>query len=63
MTIYLRLIIQKQPPRSVIKKKAALKDFTKIHRKTPLLESLFNKVAGLKTATLLKRDSSTGVFL
>ena len=31
--------------------------------KTPLLESLFNKVEGLRTATLLKRDSNTGVFL
>ena len=37
--------------------------------KTPVLESLFNKVAGLqsynfiKAATLLKRDSSIGVFL
>ena len=25
--------------------------------------SLFNKVAGLRPATLLKRDSKTGVFL
>ena len=31
-----------------------------IHIKTPVLESLFNKVAGL---TLLKRDSNTGIFL
>ena len=28
---------------------------------TPVLESLFDKVAGLQ-ATLLKRDSNTGVF-
>ena len=26
-------------------------------------ESLFNKVAGLRPATLLKRDSDTGVFM
>ena len=36
------------------------------HRNTSVLESLFNEVAGLRAwgpATLLKRDSSTGVFL
>ena len=33
----------------------------KRHRKTPVLESLFNKVESLKT--LLKSDSSTSVFL
>ena len=35
----------------------------KIHRKTPVLESLFNKVVGLQAfspAVLLKRDSDTG---
>ena len=32
-------------------------------RYSPVLESLFNKVAGLEAATLLKRDSSTGTFL
>ena len=35
----------------------------KIHGKTPLLESLFNKAAGLRPAILLKRRFSTGVFL
>ena len=35
----------------------------KIHRKITMPESLFNKVAGLRPATLLKRDSGTGVFL
>ena len=29
--------------------------FRKIHRKTPVPESLFNKVAGLRPATLLKK--------
>ena len=33
-----------------------------LHRKTPVLECLFDKVAGLRRANLLKRDSSTGVF-
>ena len=32
-------------------------------RKTLVLESLFNKVAGIQGSTLLKRDSNTGVFL
>ena len=36
-------------------KKSCSKKFRNIHKKTPVLESLFNKVAGLK------RDSNTGV--
>ena len=43
------------PPRVFVKKG--------LHRKTPVLESLFNKVTGLRHATLLKRDSITGIFL
>ena len=42
---------------------AFLKKFSKIQRKTPELKSLFKKVEGLKPATLLKMNSSTGVFL
>ena len=37
--------------------------FCKIHRKTPVLESLFNKVAGFQACILLKRYSNAGVFL
>ena len=37
--------------------------FRNIHSKTPVLESLFNKVATLLLVTLLKKYSSTGVFL
>ena len=40
--------------------------FLKLHSKALKSESLFNKVADLKAwrpATLLKRDSNTGVFL
>ena len=44
-------------------KKVALKNLRKIHRKTLVLESLFNKVVGLQPVTLLKRYSNTGVFL
>ena len=36
-----------------------LETFHNIHKKTPVLESLFNTVAGLG----LQRDSNTGVFL
>ena len=42
--------------------KYALLNFRNIHRKIPMLESLFNKIAGLQ-ATLLKRDSNIDVFL
>ena len=34
-----------------------------IHRKAPVLESLFNKVTYLKSATVLKSDFNTGAFL
>ena len=40
--------------------------FSKIHKKTPVPESLFlflNKIASLRPATLLKRDSGEGVIL
>ena len=37
--------------------------FNKVHRKTPVPESLFKyEVAALRPATLLKRDSGTGVL-
>ena len=50
----------KQPP-EVFYKKVVLEKFRNILTKTPVLEALFNKIVRL--ATLLKRDSSTGVFL
>ena len=40
--------------------------FYKFHKKTPVLESLFNKISlfsQVRPATLLKRDSNRGVFL
>ena len=46
----------------LLQKRCSLK-FRTIQKKIPVLESLFNKVAGLKAAALLKRDSNTGVFL
>ena len=39
------------------------KDFSNFTERKPVLESLFNKVAGLQAWALLKRDSSTAVFL
>ena len=36
-------------------KKVVLKNFSKIQRTIPVSESLFNKVAGLRLATLLKK--------
>ena len=36
-------------------KKVVLKNFSKIQRKMSVSESLFNKVAGLRLATLLKK--------
>ena len=38
--------------------------YLKIHRKAPVLESLFNEVTGLEVLELyLKRDTNAGVFL
>ena len=37
--------------------------FCNIHRKAPVLESLFNKVEGLRACNFIKKDSNTGVFL
>ena len=51
--------------RSVLQNRCSYK-FRNIHRKTSVLESLFNKVSGLtalRPATLFKRDINTGVFL
>ena len=47
---------QKQSSRGVL----YVLNISKIHRKTPVTES--HKVAGLRAASLLKRDSGTGVF-
>ena len=54
---YFRIIcLQKQPPDVFCKKRC----FQKIHRKTPVPESLFNKVAGLRTPFL---QSTSGPLL
>ena len=46
--------VQKQPPEVFCKKMCSWK-FHKIHRRTPVPEAFFNKVAGLRPATLLKK--------
>ena len=46
----------------VLYKKLLLNCFN-IHRKTPVVESLFNKVGGLWARNFIKRESNTGVFL
>ena len=48
------IILQKQPP-EVIRKKTCSYKFRNIHRKTTVPESLFNTVAPLRPATLLKK--------
>ena len=49
--------------RSCSIKKDVLKNFSKFTGKHPYQSLFFNKVAGLRPAILLKRDSGTGVFL
>ena len=46
--------VQKQPPEVFCKKICSWK-FHKIHRKTPVPEAFFNKAAGLRPVTLLKK--------
>ena len=43
--------------------RGVLKKFRNIHRKTPVLESLLNKVAGLKTCNFIKKRLKYDVFL
>ena len=39
-----------------------LKNFANIHRKTTVLESLFNKVAGRKACNFIKKETPTQAF-
>ena len=52
---------RKQCPEAICKKSFSSK-FCNIHRVTPVLESLFNKVAGLKTCNLIKKETPTQAF-
>ena len=53
---------QKQPPEMLFKKRFSQK-FCKFHRKKPVLESFFKKVAGLRACNFIKTDSNRDVFL
>ena len=55
-------IAQKQPP-EVFYKKAVLKNFTIFTGKYLCWSFFLIKLQALKHATLLKRDSNTGVFM
>ena len=52
---------QKQSFGDVLQNRCSQK-FSKFYRKTTVLEPLLDKVADLQAATLLKSDSSTGIF-
>ena len=54
LKIVLFNFVQKEPP-EVFYKKRCSKKFGTIHRKTLVLEFLFNKVADLRPQTLLKK--------
>ena len=56
------MTVQKQPP-EVFYKKVFLKIYQNSQEKKPVPESPFNKVADLRPATLLKRDSDASVLL
>lgn len=58
-----KLIIDRSSCPDLFCKKGVPEKSRKTHRKTPLPESLLNKVSGLQLANLLKRGSSTGNFL
>ena len=60
--IRLHSVLQKKQSQEVDYKKGVLKKFRKIHGKTPVLESLYNKVAGLRPATLLNETSTQTQF-
>ena len=51
-----------QSPRGILCKKGIYKKVCNVYRKALVLEPLFNKVAGRRTAALSKKDSSTGAF-
>ena len=52
---------QKQPP-EVFYKKSCSKTFGNIHRKTPTLESLLNRVTCLKTCNVIKKRLQRRLF-
>ena len=53
---------QKQPFANVLKNRYSEK-FHNIHKKTPVLDSLFNKAAVLKAYNFIKKRPNAGAFL
>ena len=53
---------QEEATSSIYSPKLVLLKIWKIQRKTLVLESLFTKVAGVRSPTSLKGDSRTNVF-
>ena len=58
----LHLILSRSRRPEVFCKKDILRNFTQLTGKQLCQSLFFNKVANLRPATLLKRDSGTGVF-
>ena len=54
LTLVTEMCLQKQPP-GVILLKGVFKNFAKFTKEKPVSESLFNKVAGLRSAALFKK--------
>ena len=63
MYLVLKVKITGSSRPEVFCKKDFLRNFSKFTRKYLCLSLIFNKVEDLRPATLLKKDSGTGVFL
>ena len=63
MSVQEERITKRRSRPEVFCKKGVLRNFTKFTGKHLCQSLFFNKVAGLRTATLLKKGSGTGVFL
>ena len=57
-----RIRLKTQQPPEIFYKKSYSENFLNIHRKTLVLEYLFNKVRGLIVWNFIKRDFNTGAF-
>ena len=62
LTLVTEMCLQKQPP-GVILLKGVFKNFVKFTKEKPVSESLFNKVAGLRSAALLRKILRHRCFL
>ena len=53
--------MQKQPFANVLQNRCSYK-FPNIHKKISVLETIFNKVTGLKACNFIKKETPTQVF-